>query len=108
MSFILSPSGLLLTKDIADPPERVDERAVEVPVHLVPEPVDVHVYDVGEPVEVEVPDVLLNHGAANDLAGMTHEVLEQGELLRREVNPPARPLDDAGRRVEREVGDAEG
>ena len=90
--------ALLLAEDIADPPQRVDQRPVEAPVHLVPQPVDVDVDDVGQAVELEVPDVLQDHRPADDLAGVPHQVVEQGELLGRQVDPPPGPLDDAGRR----------
>ena len=41
-----------------------------------------HVDDVGLRIEMIVPDVLQQHGAGDDLAGMPHQIFEQAEFAR--------------------------
>src|SRR5204863_5135627 len=75
-------------------------------VDLAPEARDVHVDDVGLRVEVVVPDVLEQHRAGDDLAGMLHEVFEQPELARLQHDGLAGARHLVGEAVEREVADA--
>ena len=49
-------------------------------VDLAAEPLDHHVDHVGHGLKWRVPDVLGDRGAADDLAGVQHQELEQGEL----------------------------
>src|SRR4029453_9675469 len=55
------------------------ERAID----LVPQVADVDVDAFGVTFVCEVPDVLDQLGPGQDLAGVTHQVLEEGELPRR-------------------------
>ncbi len=42
--------------------------------------------------KIQVPDFLQQHRAGHDLVGVLHEILEQSELARLQVDGPARPL----------------
>src|SRR6185503_8178219 len=76
-------------------------------VDLLAEVADVHVDHVGVALEAEVPHVLEDSRARKELAGMAHEVLEECELLRREVNSRRCAGDPVQSRIELEGPDAE-
>ena len=61
--------------------------------------------DVGLGVEVVVPDVLQQHRAGDHLAGVPHQVLEDTELPRLEVDRLTRPGDLVGDQIHLEIGD---
>ena len=63
--------------------------------------------DVGLRVEVKRPDVLQQHGAGDDLASVSHEVLEQLELLRLKIDGLARPRGVAFQKVDLKLTDTD-
>src|SRR3954447_24951107 len=65
---------------VAGAANRVQQRTVESLVDLGAQARDVYVNDVGLRIEVVIPDVLQQHGAGHDLAGMLHQIFEQAEL----------------------------
>src|SRR5687768_383980 len=55
-------------------------------VDLLAKVVDHHVDDVRPRIEVVAPRVLGDQRAAHDAAGVAHQILEDGELLRRQLD----------------------
>src|SRR5690606_15674564 len=76
-------------KAVAGAAHRVDQIVVEVTVDLRAQPADVRLDDGGMRVEMEIPHVLQQHGARNDLPGVAHEIFEQPELLRLQLDAAA-------------------
>ena len=74
-------------------------------VDLRAEIADVDVDDVAEAVEVLVPDVLGDHGPREHVTLVAHQVLEQGELLGRQADPPPTARHLSGCYVDLEVAD---
>ena len=65
-----------------------------------------HVDHVGLRVEVIVPDAFQQHGARHHLAGMAHQVFEQPEFARLQVDRLPRALHLAAQQIELQVADA--
>ena len=74
---------------------------------LAAQPAHVDVDHVGLRVEVIAPDVLEQHRARDHLAGVAHEVGEQGELPRLQGDLAARAAHHPGEQVDLEVREAE-
>src|SRR5579863_724264 len=78
--------------DIDD--EAPDARRIELAAQVA----DLDVDDVGLRHEFEIPHVLEQHRPGHDLAGATHEVFQQGEFPRQEIDELAvaarGPLDE--------------
>ena len=83
----------------------MNERPVEAPIDLVPQPVDVHVHHVCQAVKIIIPDMLLNHRSAHNLTGMPHQVMQERELLGRKLDSQARTLDRVRRLIDHEISD---
>src|SRR4051812_19389987 len=75
----------VVADDVARAAHCVNEWLLETLVHRLPQPADVHVYQIGLRIELQVPHAFEEHRARDHLTGTPHEVLEQGELARREV-----------------------
>src|SRR5690606_288861 len=73
-------------KAITRAPHRADEVVVEIPVDLRAQPAHVGLDDRGVRVEMEIPHALEQHGARHHLPGVAHQVLEQPELLRLQLD----------------------
>ncbi len=52
-----------------------------------------------------IPDFLQQHGPGDHLAGITHQVLQQTELPRLDINILAGPLYRACKQIHFEIGD---
>src|SRR5208282_6386607 len=65
-----------------------DQPQLAAGVDLAPEIADVDVDDVGLRQELVVPDVLEQHRPRDDLVGPAHEVFEQLELARQQIDAP--------------------
>src|SRR5678815_1552283 len=76
-------------------------------VDLLAKMVDHHVYDVRPGIKVIPPSVLGDQRPAHHAPGVTHEILEDGELLRREVDQLPVAPDFARGLIEHEVTDVE-
>src|SRR5581483_7860195 len=74
-------------------------------IDLLPELADVHVDDIGLRVEVIVPHVLEQHGPGNDLTGVAHEVLEQLELPRLQLDRARAAPDLAAEQIYAQIPD---
>src|SRR5699024_6344800 len=68
---------------------------------------DMHVDDVGLGVKMVVPDIFQQHGARDQLAGMLHQVFEQFELTRAQINSAAAARDLACQSVELQIGNGQ-
>ena len=74
-------------------PRIVCSSGVSKPLSILrAQPRDMHVDDIGLRIEMIVPDVLEQHGARHHLAGMSHQIFEQAEFARLQI-------DLAGRRA---------
>jgi hypothetical protein len=61
--------------------------------------------DVGLGLEVIVPQILEQHGAGHHVAGMAHQIFEQLELLRLQLDLAAAARDPAGHHVDLQIAD---
>ena len=84
---------------------RMDEGRVEVLVDLASQTADVHIDDVGLRVEVIVPDVLEQHRPGDDLVAVAHQVFEQAEFARLQVDLLAGAADRARNDVNFKIAD---
>ena len=71
----------------------------ELPLHggikFATEVADLHVDDIRLRHELEIPDAFEKHGARQDLVGAAHEIFEQFEFLRHEIDRSPRATDGA-------------
>src|SRR5512132_1389161 len=74
------------TQAIPGAAHRMQQWCLESLVDLRTQATDVHVDDVRLRIEVVVPDALEQHGSGYDLALVAHQVLEQSELPRLQVD----------------------
>src|SRR5690242_14230655 len=65
---------------ISRPAYRLDQPRLAVLIDLGAEAADLRLDDLGTRLEVELPDVLEDHRAGDDAAGVAHEVLEEAIL----------------------------
>src|SRR5436190_9139553 len=72
--------------DIPDTAHRLKQLRVEAAIDLVAQPTHEHVYDVGLRVEAVLPDVRQDHRLGDNLARVAHQVFEQRELARPQVD----------------------
>src|SRR5437660_8888562 len=100
-------SIFLPPEHVAFAPASQNERRVEAFVDLGPEIANVNVHDIGRVLVVLVVEMLPDHGAADDLAAMESEELQEGVFARREVDALPAALDGAGRRVDLQVAYAQ-
>ena len=83
----------------------MDHLFVKITVHLVSQPAHEHIHDVGLWVKTVIPDVLQNHRFGNDPSPVAHEVLEEGEFARLEIDLFAGPEDLPSEKVYRKVAE---
>src|SRR5271165_6877791 len=95
-----------VTNHISGATHSADQRRVEIPVDLGPEPGDVHVDDIRLGIEMIVPDMLEQHGPGDDLAGVLHQVFEKAKFARLQDDLFAAAGHLVRKPVEREVSDA--
>src|SRR5439155_19835827 len=68
------------SKNIAAPPDGLDQGLLAGALELAAQPVDVHLKHVGGAFPVGFPQVLADHFAGYDLTGVAHEHFEEAEL----------------------------
>src|SRR6266550_3894485 len=71
-------------KDIADSSDRMDYRPVGI--HLAAQPVDQHVHNVCLRIKTKIKDVLQDHRLGHDPVWITHEVFQQSEFARLQLD----------------------
>src|SRR6202158_3282393 len=64
----------------------VDQLGRKAAVDLAAQAADMGLDDIGLRVEVKFPDVLQQHSAGDDAAGVAHEIFEKLELLRLQLD----------------------
>src|SRR5271156_6067760 len=74
------------TDTVPCPSNRMDQLGFEAFVELGAQPADVGFDDIRARVEMNVPDVLEQHRARDHLASVTHEILEQAEFPRLQLD----------------------
>src|SRR3569833_1422930 len=72
--------NLFITQHVPRIADRPQQRPLEIGIDLLPQLADVDVDHVRLRVEMIVPDILEQHRAGNDLAGVSHEVLQELDL----------------------------
>src|SRR5579862_5348597 len=75
-------------KNIADAAHRMDQRAIEAAIDLLPKPAHHHIDHAGLRIELIVPHRFDQHPAGDDLVAMANQVLEQPELARLQRDGP--------------------
>src|SRR5580693_8619874 len=70
----------------ADSADIDDEASRARRVELAPQIADLHVDDIRLRHKVEIPNILEQHRPGHDLPGSAHEIFEQGEFPRQEIN----------------------
>src|SRR5215475_8815297 len=85
----------------------VNERIGLAVVDLAADPSDIDVDDVGGGVEVEIPYVLQQHGARDDLALVAHEIFEDLEFPRQELDVAAAAAHRPRYEIHLEIADAQ-
>ena len=101
------PRRLFVAEDIADSPDGADEGFTAAGFDLAAESIDVDVDDVGVRLDAHAPDLVEDHGAADDAAGIAAEEFEQRELVGGELElfVPSGGL--AAEEIEAEIEDLE-
>src|SRR5947208_16701998 len=92
---------------VAHAADRLQVPPAEGQVDLAPQVAHVDVDHVGSAVVGEVPDVVHDVAAAQHLAGLAHEQLQEGELLGRQGDGLAGPVHLVVGGVEGEVADGQ-
>src|SRR6185437_13692892 len=89
----------------ADRPDRDDDAPIAGPVELAPQIAHLHVDDVGVRRGLHIPNLLEQHRPRDGLAGVAHEVFEQPEFHRMQLDQlafaPDRSLDQVHFQVAR-------
>src|SRR5262245_39032521 len=85
----------------------LQELFLEGTIDFVAQSAHEHVDDVGLRVEVVLPDVREDHRLGYDLARIAHEVLEECEFTRPQVNRLIPTGDLARQEIERQISDAQ-
>ena len=75
----------------------------ETVIDLAPQVADINVDDVGQSVIVHIPDVLHDHRAAERTSTIAHQILQDAEFLRCELNISAVACDLAANAIEGEI-----
>src|ERR1700689_2117830 len=70
----------------ADRSDIDDEAPAAARIELAAQVADLDVNDVGLRHEFEIPHILEQHCPRHDLAGATHEIFQQGEFPRQEID----------------------
>src|ERR1051325_2445771 len=96
---------LVVFQDVSATQDRMEKFRLKPVVDLAAKVVDINVDDVRAGIEVVMPDMLREDGAREDPVDVSHEILQERELLAGQLDrgfPPFRLVRD---RIELEVGD---
>jgi hypothetical protein len=107
----MSSSGLLLGvgENVSHTPNGTNQLGAVPHVHFVSNVLDIDVHEIGVCVVRSLPNVFHDHGPADRLPGVHHQVFEKRELFRGQVDLSPGPLDPKFRPIENEIpnpGDA--
>src|ERR1039458_786801 len=78
-------TGLTVLENIAHTSQRSNQRLLSLAIHLAAQAIDVNIHDVGIRLDAHAPDLVKNHGARDHAAGIATKILQQDELLGREL-----------------------
>jgi hypothetical protein len=78
-------------KGIADAAVGLNQLLRKVAIYLVTQGADIHLDYVGQTLEGGVPDMLKNHGAGHRAIYIAHQIFEQQEFFRAQIDAPAQP-----------------
>jgi hypothetical protein len=77
--------GLAVPENISHTSQGSNQRLLSFGVHLAAQAVDVDIDDVCIRLDSHSPNFIENHGSCDDAAGISAQVFQQNELLRRQV-----------------------
>src|SRR5436190_15594794 len=95
-------------EDIADATHRVQQLLLEWTIDFVAQPAHEYIHDVGLRIEVIGPHMRQDHRLRDDPAGIPHQILEQRELARTQVEHGAAAGYAARQEIEHQVVHGEG
>src|SRR5579863_1442308 len=98
--------GLSVFEDIAHTSQGSNQRLQSPSIHLAAKAINMHIDHVGIGLDAHSPDLIENHGASDNAAGVAAEVLEEDKLLRRELEDFAGAGGLAAKQVELEIENA--
>src|SRR5579875_3596591 len=93
-----------MTDTIAGTAHGLDQLRLEPLVDLAAQSTDIGLDAVGARIEMEIPDMLEQHRARHHLPGMPHQIFEQPEFARLQVDDVPGPAHRAREQVEFEIG----
>src|SRR6185503_6282903 len=93
-----------LTDAIAGTAQGMNQFDPELAVDLGAQAADMGLDHAGARIEMKVPDVLEQHGSSDQLLGIAHEVFEQFEFLRLQLDQLSSARHGALQAVELQVG----
>src|SRR5438067_413101 len=96
-----------IAEPVAHPAHRLQEGAVKVTIDLTPQIADIDIDDVGIAEEIEVPDVLGDLRAGEYVPGMAHEIFQESELPRAQLDQAPATADLTPGGVHGEVAEAQ-
>src|SRR3989442_15881490 len=92
-------------EDIPNTPDRVQKFPLKWAIDFFPQPAHEHVDDVRLRIEVVFPHVRQDHSLRDDLTGIAHQVLEQREFARPQIDRLAISRDAARQKIEYQILD---
>src|SRR4051812_14115924 len=94
-------------ENIANASNRVDHPGLEALVDLLAKPEHEHVHDIRTRIEAVIPDVRQDHRLRHHPAGISHQIFEQRELARAQLDVVPLPGGTPRHQVERQVANGE-
>src|SRR2546423_3031149 len=85
--------------DITHASHRMEQLLVEAPIDLLAQAAHEHVDDVGLGIEAVIPHVRQDHRLRDDLAHIAHQILEQRELARPQVDDDVSSCDPSRQEI---------
>src|SRR5882762_8655747 len=95
------------TKAVPCATNRMDQRIGLEIVDLATHAPDINVDDICRGVEMKIPDVLQQHGAGYDAAGVANQILQELEFPRKQYDVLAAPAGGPRHQVDGEITDAQ-
>src|SRR5882672_8706608 len=92
-------------ENIANTSDCVNHRSILI--ELGTQSMHEHIYDVCLGIEAVIKNVFKDHGLGDRAISVAHEILEQGEFARLQLNSLAAPLHFAGKQIHSEVAHGE-
>src|ERR1700728_4149024 len=74
------------TESVAGAAHGMNQSVRIAAVYLAAQTAHVSLHDAGIRVEMHAPDILQQHGAGDDLLGMSHQIFEQQKFTRQQID----------------------